>query len=740
MIKLAANFKFYRSILNVLLIALSLAFAGQWISLPLLDKLEHIAYDSRLKASMPNTIDPRVVIIDIDEQSLEKEGRWPWDRRKMANLTNRLFNDYHIKLLAFDVVFPEPDHSSGITWFNRLAENELSQDQAFLQAFNSIRPQLNFDDIFADSLKNRPVVLSFFSQTRSDHINPDNQLPPPVSPAPPFSVMFPLAQSFGANLKTLQNAAGAGGFFNNPMVDQDGKYRRLPLLIEYRASLYEALSLAIYRRYLAADSIGFITDEQENPDSPSLEGIQVKDYTIPTDEHSAILIPYRGKQGSFKYYSATDILNSKIDPAELTGKIAILGTTAAGLMDLRSTPVQNVYPGVEIHANIISALLDHNIKSKPRFMLGFEMLEILLLGVIACLAWDRVSLKYAVLIFTFLTMALITVNLRLWDKYNIDSILFSPLLLLTSLFLNHFSFAYFLETRKKFKLRKYFSQYIPPELVEQMAKSDEDFNLKAENREMSVFFTDVRGFTSISEQLEPHQLSELMNRILTPITLTIHKHKGTIDKYMGDAVMAFWGSPQLNPNHAAHAIAAAMDTLMALAEVNRDFSTKGWPEINLGIGINTGRMSVGNMGSTFRMAYTVLGDAVNLGSRLEGLTKQYGVCIIVSDATRKHAPGFLYRELDCVRVKGKQEPIGIYEPVCLLESANFAQIQELEKLQEALRQYRNRQWNSALGLFLELTDQNPEVRLYTIYRDRINYFLTNPPPADWDGVFNHDSK
>jgi adenylate cyclase len=733
-------FKLTSRLITGSLLLLFLAYAGHWLNIPVFDRLENVAYDLRLRATMPNSQDSRIVIIDIDELSLAREGRWPWSRDKLAALTDKLCKDYQVATLGFDMIFSEPDNSSGITWFTQLAQGELADDSSYQKVYKNLQPHLAYDAIFAASLKNQPVVLGVFSMTEELDIGADNALPSPVSQALGFAEFLPLAKSFGANLRVLQEAAVAGGFFNNPMVDQDGVFRRVPLLVEYQSALYPSLSLAIYQRYLAQKSLEFITDRSDEATLPTLEGIKLLDYIIPTDQHSAILVPYRGRQGSFKYYSATEVLHGKLAKEQLAGKIAILGTTAAGLMDLRSTPVQNIYPGVEVHANIISALLDHTIKSKPAYMLGFEMLEMLSLGLIASFFWSRLSPAAGFILFAALSILIVVVNFYLWQQQNIDTKLFLPLLLLSLLFISQVSLGYLLESRRKNHLSKIFSQYIPPELVSQMVKSDDRFNLAGESRELTVLFTDVRGFTSISEQMQPEALSELMNQILTPITRLIHQHQGTIDKYMGDAVMAFWGAPLQDAKHAKHAVEAALAILQALAEINQQFQARGWPKIKIGVGLNTGQMSVGNMGSSFRMAYTVLGDAVNLGSRLEGISKQYGVSIIVSESTKAQASEFLYRELDRVRVKGKQEPISIFEPLGLIAEMDASQIAEVEKSQQALHLYWQRDWLGAQALFRQLSTEHPDTQLYQLYLQRIADYLLNTPALDWDGVYTHTSK
>ena len=285
-----------------------------------------------------------------------------------------------------------------------------------------------------------------------------------------------------------------------------------------------------------------------------------------------------------------------------------------------------------------------------------------------------------------------------------------------------------------------FGQYIPPELVDEMSETSTEFSLDGESREMTVLFSDVRGFTTISEGLDPKQLTQLMNALLTPMTRVIHKNRGTIDKYMGDAIMAFWGAPLNDPEHARHALYAAFDMMQELKVMQQEFREKGWPEVNVGIGINTGIMNVGNMGSEFRVAYTVLGDAVNLGSRLEGLTKAYGVNIIVSETTKAQVEEFVFRELDLVRVKGKNKPVAIFEPIGHKNDVSKDKTSELTRYKQAIRAFRQQDWDKAEMEFFNLSRSYPDTILYEEYLNRIARYRQDPPEPGWDGVFTHTSK
>jgi adenylate cyclase len=424
----------------------------------------------------------------------------------------------------------------------------------------------------------------------------------------------------------------------------------------------------------------------------------------------------------------------------LEGGIVLVGATAPGLYDLRSTPVQNVYPGVEIHANLISGFLDNTTKHKPGYTMGIEFVLLVCIGLVLSLCLPRLSAIWSVICTATVLAAAVELNLYAWKTGNIVIPLGSSLMLTMTLFMVHMSYGFFVEGRTRRYLTRLFGQYVPPELVDEMSKKTSDFGLAGESREMTVLFADVRNFTSISENLAPNQVTQLMNEILTPMTAIVHKHRGTIDKYMGDAIMAFWGAPLHDDDHARHALEAALEMINVLPEIRKIFESKGWPAVRMGIGLNSGVMNVGNMGSAFRMAYTVLGDAVNLGSRLEGLTKEYGVSVIVSESLKATVPDFVFRELDRVRVKGKDEPVAIFEPLGPKDSLDVITMDEIEAYEQALTFYREQDWHLAQTRFRDLRKNTPNRHIYGVYLERIAQFRTHPPNPDWDGVYIHKTK
>ncbi len=733
--------------LGLAVLLLFIFHAASWLRLGIVDRLDNLAYDERLNLTMPGTVEKRIVIVDIDEKSLGVEGRWPWGRDKLALLLEKLFTDYKIGLAGFDIVFAEPDTSSGLTILENLATGDLKGDPAYVASVASMRARLDYDQLFAETMHKYPVVLGYYfnlNGAAGQDISKSGVLPPANFVKGTFTgknIAFRPAQGFGANLEKLQHSAIGAGHFN-PVLDADGVVRRVPMLVEYEGAYYASLSLEMARLALGAKEI---VPRFERPlfggrGYPGLEWLALGQRLIPVDRNVQTLVPYRGKRGSFPYVSATDVLHGKVDKALLSGAIVLVGTTAPGLLDLRSTPVNEVYPGVEVHANLVAGILNGELKQLPEYTLGAEVLLLLVFGLLMAIIAPLLSPLFATLLALSLMVGYVGFNLLVWSVADFVLPLASGVLMLATMFVVNMSYGYFIETRGKRQLSGLFGQYIPPSLVDEMARNPEAYSLAAESREMTVLFSDVRGFTTISEGLNPKELSALMNQFLTPMTRVIHERRGTIDKYMGDAIMAFWGAPLEDHAHALHAVQAGLEMQLRVQELNQTFRAKGWPEIKIGIGINTGSMRVGNMGSEFRVAYTALGDAVNLGSRLEGLTKAYGAVMLVSETTKEAVPEYVYREVDRVRVKGKELPITIYEPLCLKEEVDAKLKTELKLHREALRLYRAQEWDSAEMNFLNLQRSSRAPGLYSLFIARVAQFRKAPPAKGWDGVHSHTEK
>ncbi len=715
---------------------------GQLLHWKFIDQLENIAYDARVAMSLPNRVDDRIVIVDIDEKSLAEFGRWPWGRDKLSKVIDQLFDHYEIEVVGFDVVFAEPDNSSGLDVLERLASEDLKDISGFREGIEKLRDSLDYDQLFVNSLKNRPVVLGYFFES-TEESQSTGQLPSPVFSAKEFSGtdFAPITMSgFGANLPALTQAALTAGHFTL-VPDSDGIVRRVPMLFEFENNYYESLTLAMIRHVLKADKIDFKYGWTfTGSDYSAPDWLRISDRNIPIDEKSQVLVPYLGTRGSFPYISIADVLTGRADKQALYDRIVLIGASAQGLLDLRATPVQNAYPGVEVHANILSGILDNRIKEQPYFVLGAEFLLLLLIGLLMAVVLPTCTPQIATALTAGVLLFSVGVNYLVWQHMNLVIPIASGLLMISVMFLLNMSFGFFVEQRGKRQIAGLFGQYVPPELVDEMSDDPRHYSLDAEVRELTVLFSDIRSFTTISENMDAQSLSDLLNEYLTPMTNIIQASRGTIDKYIGDAIMAFWGAPIHQPDHASRAVAAALEMLAVLPEMNKAFKAKGWPELKIGIGLNTGNMRVGDMGSEFRKAYTVMGDAVNLGSRLEGQTKGYGVGLLVNESTKAAAPEYAYRELDRIRVKGKDEPVTIYEPIGLKESVTKDQKSELKLYLQALGQYRRQEWDMAEMQFVNLSNSYPARRLYSMYIERIQAFRNSPPPGKWDGVFTHTTK
>ena len=743
-----------RIIIGLVVVVVFLAHAVElWgLRLPLLANLEAIVYDTRLRLTMPQTVDSRIVILDIDEKSLAEkerggEGHWPWPRDRLALLIDKLFDQYEIAVVGFDVVFAERDESSGIRVLERLSERELRDVPQFQSVLRQIKPQLEYDDIFARKIKGRPVVMGYvFLGEDSAAMQKKGMLPAPILSSKSFEGRTVATTSWGgytANLDVLQKVAAGGGHINS-RTDADGIIRRVPMLAEYNGAYYEPLSLAVVRTLLGSPPVTALAPEEASgarQASPDLEWLQVGSLLIPVDEEACALVPYRGRQGSFKYLSIVDVLNDVIDIAELKGKIVLVGTTAPGLLDLRSTPVDPVYPGVEVHANLISGMLDGNIKQRPPYVVGAELALLLASGLAMALLLPLLSPLTSTLTTLLVLVVVLATNIMVFQYGDLVLPLASGLVMILVLFTLNMAYGFFVEARGMRQITGLFGQYVPPELVDEMARNPDRFNMAPRAQELTVLFSDVRGFTTISESLTPEDLSVYINEYLTTMSLVIREqHRGTLDKYIGDAIMAFWGAPVADPQHARNAVLAALGMQSDAKALNERFKARGWPTFKIGVGVNTGVMRVGDMGSKIRKAYTVMGDAVNIASRLEGITKQYGADIIIGDGTRKLLSGFVLREVDRVRVKGKDEPVTIYEPLGLEGQVDPARQDEIKIWNQALRLYRQQDWDRAEVQLLNLRKMAPDSELYELFIERIAHHRAHPPGAGWDGAWTFETK
>ncbi len=704
-----------------------------WVS-----RLDSLTYDIQLRAQLlargAPPLKTSVVIVEIDNESLKEEGRWPWSRVKMAKLVN-LIQTQGAVVIAFDMTFTQNEQNPADKVYNELALQNLVTPP-IQDVFKQVTPFFDYDTQFLESLKRGDSVLgvAFLLDPHTE-----GALPPPQlilkSQSEKDLDFYVMPGVMGINPKF--NIATVHAGFINIFSDEDGIIRRVPLLVNYNNGLYSSLALEAVRIYLLK-TVQLVT--KTYGDGIRLEGVQIGKEIIPTDEKCQVIIPFRGPGGTFPYYSAADVLQNKLPPDVFSGKIVFIGVTAVGVNDMKPTAIQSAFPGVEVNATVADGILKNNFPHKPAWGLGAETLLIFILGLILVIVFPYLGPRVLTLLI-FLIPALLVATDN-WFLRNMDLIIsvLIPIVLSVFLAMMNIMYGFLFESRRREQIKEIFGQYVPEKHIDEMLKSKTSYGLHGEDREMTVLFSDIRNFTTLSEGMSASQIKDMLSEFFTPMTEIIFKHSGTIDKYVGDLIMAFWGAPLKDKRHAEHAIGAALDMQKEVARLKPILAERKWPEINIGIGLNTGMMSVGDMGSKFRRNYTVLGDAVNLASRVESLTKYYGVKIMVTGSTRENQKKFVFRLLDRVRVKGKNESVELYQVICKRLEATEELRKEVELSDAALDLYFHQQWEQAQAAFESLSKAYPEVKLYPFYLNRIAEFVQSPPPADWDGVYTHLSK
>ncbi|MCK5896620.1 MAG: adenylate/guanylate cyclase domain-containing protein [Cocleimonas sp.] len=700
----------------------------------LLQRLNATSYDLRLRTTTGTPIGfSPIFIIDIDENSLEQEGRWPWSRKKLALLIDKL-HAAGTAVITLDITLAEAERNPVDAVSHALTQHnpELSS------ALKSIRTQLDADQQLAITLRNKNVILGYlFNQTST--VSKGEIKPTLIQNNAPIKKLSSfIMQGYSANLPLLSQSATQNGFFTI-IPDDDGIVRKAALILEYNQQLYTSLAIETVKLYLGANTEYTILKSKQISDAYTITDVTVAGQKIPTDANGRIRIPYIGATHTFPYISASDVLHNKKLP-DLTDSIVIIGTSAQALADLSTTPLASRFPGVEIQANLIHALLNPDtIPYAPDWNDGAIMTLLVVLSFIMLVLYPLLRPMSLIIIGFCLLGSVISFNLWLWIVAKIDLDIILPalhIILTSSLFIFH---RVIREHHERQRLHGMFGQYVPADHIDRLLETNKAVNMDGERREMSVLFSDIRNFTSISEGLTTHQLKQFLNHYLTPITEIIFKQHGTIDKYIGDLVMAFWGAPLDDPHHAENAVLAALKMRSKTASMQDELQRLGITQVvKAGIGIHTGEMNVGDMGSRYRRAYTVLGDAVNLGSRLESLTKQYGILILTSKETMQHCPSISFRLVDYVRVKGRHEPVQIYEPICLTNTLLSKQKQQINAHHDALEAYLTGDWQQAYQHFTELVERYNDP-LHQTYLQRMQQMKLTPPD-DWDGIFTHTNK
>ncbi|MEX1166988.1 MAG: CHASE2 domain-containing protein, partial [Hydrogenophaga sp.] len=470
-----------RIAITLLPLILAILHAVGLMPMGVLQRLDHLAYDARLRSTMPATLDTRVVIVDIDEKSLAEIGRWPWPRDRMAHLVDTLFDDQRIAVLGFDTLFAEADNSAGLQQLQQLAKGALADQPGFVQRLETLAPQLDNDAKFARALQGRPVVLGYYLSNDGEG-RTTGQLPAPVITAAALGGRDTPATAwdgYGANIEQLAHAAPKAGFFNS-LTDSDGVVRSLPLLAQYQGQLYESLALAVFRQTLGNPQValGLPRPSFLPTDYMALESVRLRNgnatVSMAVDDRVAVLVPFRGlggpKGGSFNYLSAADLLAGRVAPGSLADKIVLVGTTAPGLLDLRATPVGATYPGVETHANLIAGLLDGQLLSRPDYALGYELLMLVGAGLVLALGLPLLSAGRAVVLSLAVVATVVGLNTWLYSAHQLVLPLAATLVMIALAFALNMSYGYLFESRSKRQLARLFGTYVPPALVEEMVK------------------------------------------------------------------------------------------------------------------------------------------------------------------------------------------------------------------------------------------------------------------------------
>ena len=685
-----------------------------------------------------------VAIVDIDEQSLRTYGQWPWPRTLIAKLINQL-TALQSAAIAFDVIFAEPDRMSPAVAANTFGDLDEAT-RAKLQSLPSN------DDVLAAAIRKSRVVLgqagipARIDQGDVSSLPRTTMASRPPDPRP-FLVTFPYLLH---NLPVLEKAAAGRGLLSvDP--ERDGIVRRVPIVILAGGEIVPSLSLETLRVALGAPAIRVVTDPVVNA---GLEGVQTipPRLAIPTDSRGRVWVHFSPHERGI-YVSAKDVLEGTVAPDRIAGKLILVGTSAVGLFDNKTTPVDRSMPGVEIHAQLIEAALTNSILTYPGYAIGAELIVAFLVGIAIVVTAPMIGALPLLILGAGVGAGLAAISWTVFQQQNVLIDVTFPLMSSFGVYAALVFVNYLREQVDRQRIRSAFGQYLSPTLVEQLAQNPDKLVLGGEERTMTIMFSDVRGFTTISESFkdDPQGLTYLMNRLLTPMSNAIQARNGTIDKYMGDAIMAFWNAPLDDPDHEANACDAALDMLERLealnAERKQEAETSGKPfiPIKIGIGINTGRVTVGNMGSDMRFQYTVLGDSVNLASRIEGQTKSYGVPILIGARTAEAVKDkFATVEIDFITVKGKSEPEVVYTVLGRKELAASSEFEGVRaSMHQLLARYRAQDWRGAIKAAQACRVGNGLFHLdgvADLYEERIAAFEQNPPPPDWNGVFALQTK
>lgn len=728
----------------------------------LLDVLETKTLDMRFQ--WRGEIEPRddIVIVAVDEKADDELGRW-WTsgRRWIARLLD-ILHEGGARVIGFDLVLDEPDEGAAVAavgeiqaYYREHADitSPDSAEETFESYMERVKQEHDYDYQLAESIRRAGNVVmgyyNFMNAKEATHLLPaDHEARRQIISRVKYSLIkyppgmkrqalhVPHSHGVEVNLPLFSEAAESFGYFNATPHPTDGYIRRTPLIIEYQGEYYPSLAMQIVNTYLNSPVPPVIYTFEQESDVGYIGLIKLGKITIPTDDRGRLLINYYGDEKQFTHHSISDVVLGRIAPETFRDKIVLLGFTAMIYQDLHPTSFQHGYPGVETHATVIANILDQDFLSRPE---GTSLVDILILFVLSILLGLLLPRTHPISGAITLILCIAAVFGIAYYAFVVEKIWLNtvyPILFLLVNYVAITSYKYLTEERRKKEIKMAFQHYVAPAVVNQMLDQVDQLHLGGERKQLTALFSDIRGFTSISEKMSPEALVRFLNEYLSAMTNIVLVYEGTVDKYMGDAIMAFYSAPLEQPDHAMRACRTALDMMTRLRELRIEWETRGLPPMNIGIGINSGDMSVGNMGSEERFDYTIMGDNVNLASRLEGINKQYGTNIVISQFTYAliQEQPFVVRELDAVRVKGKQEPVVIYE----LRGYGPLDAQAgtmLNRFHEGLAAYQQRQWQQAMTHFQDVLRLDASDEPAKLYLERCETYQQSPPPDDWDGVY-----
>jgi adenylate cyclase len=691
-----------------------------------LDLLDLRAVDYRLKQRGAQRGLADIVIVAVDDASVAELGRWPWSRAVIAQLIDTL-TAADAAVIGFDVVQSE---ATAAHHFEGLRERLEGIDE---NTWTTIRRALDRgsseDAQLAEAVRrSHRAVLGYYFDINQKGGDAAMARISKYNIVKGMGQQVPQAPTIVANLPDLAAAARELGYFNF-FPDDDGYFRRVPLAIEYREEMAIPLSLAMLRAYHPADQLSISFGA-----AGEVHSVHVGEVEVPVADDGQMLVNFRGARKAFKYVGAADVLAGRVPRDTFRGKLVLVGVTAVALADVRATAFDGQLPGVEIHATAMDNILRHDFIFQPHWLslveVGVIMASVLILGVALHFARG----VYGALVALALLTAYVVGSQWLFRATGLTLGLVYPLLAISLTYAAISVQHYVVEESEKRKIRNAFGLYLPPVLANLVSEHPEMLKLGGDKRELTVMFADIRGFTTLSEGLESEAVVELVNEFLGVMTDVIFARDGTLDKYIGDAIMAVWGAPIAQTDHALRACQAALGMMASLPALSKQWEQRGLPPLKIGIGLNSGPMVVGNMGSSRRLSYTVIGDNVNLASRLEGLNKMYGSGIIASESTwRAAATHVVARELDLVRVKGKKLPVRIFE---ILAPARERQrwLPMIERFDAGVAAYRARQWDAAMAAFSAVLAERADDGPALLYLERCRALRAAPPAAEWDGV------